>query len=444
MSLSSLFIFAEIFLVLLIVAGFIFYYLNNLNNELLEQLKKQKAKLKDEKKHAKGLRITIQQQLEQIKALESQLAALSVEDSDDSVLETELEEKVQQLSAQVDKLKSQLDSKSKIIESLNQSIEQTKAQANLAEQKIQKLENELADPSKDIAEDFENLYYELRNAIAYNMTGGEMVLERLQEHLDETGNEIEGAKLRELKERYSSLGEMVGVVGEIELFNEDDEQQKKDEKKVIDNAQQIVKNVSETLQEAQDLEDQWAKYENSSEKEISDLRRELAETNLMNKKLRDDLDNVNDQLMRFVAKARLFQAQKEQMKASKATQNQMHRNYMSLSADYKALSRKFKTLQARNNILTNQLAKHSDDKESIEKLNELRSLLENKEEQMDRLELEKQMLEQQFMLISKESDENFNANRALERLKSEHALLEQQFIEVLNELESNEAVDQQE
>jgi len=140
--------------------------------------------------------------------------------------------------------------------------------------------------------------------------------------------------------------------------------------------------------------------------------------------------------MAFIKKARMFQAQKEQIKMHKATQNQMHRNFVNLSSDYKKISRKFKTLESKNEILNVQLANSSDDPEVLSKLEKLREQLEEKEKVMDRLVVEKEMVEQQFLSMSEEAQDENDSSQALDRLKSEHQLLEQQFLDVLSELDT--------
>ncbi|WP_444994608.1 hypothetical protein [Aliikangiella sp. IMCC44359] len=435
MSSSLILIFSEVFLVLVGISAFLFYYLNNINNDLLSKIDRLSKSLKDEKKHTKGLRVKIQEQLSIINDLEGKLQAVSdLSDDEESLVDDELSNNKDEILAK----QQALEKKQKKIESLNQQLNKLQKQLGQSQSKIEQLKAELLNAPGSLDKDYEQLYYELRNAVAYNMTGGDLVLERLSEHLDETGNSSESDKLAELKERYNSLGEMVGVVGEVELFSDAEKIQKKQETEVIRNTQSLVQNVSETLQEAQELEDQWSRHEKSAEKELSELRMELNETSHMNRKLRTDLDKANEQLLRFVAKARLFQAQKEQMQASKATQSQMHRNFINLRADYKSISRKYKTLKARNEILNAQVANSTENIESVKKLQALRANLEAKESEMDRLELEKDMLEQQFLMIAKESDESLLANKELERLKSEHILLEEQFLEVLKQLEKNE------
>ena len=64
--------------------------------------------------------------------------------------------------------------------------------------------------------------------------------------------------------------------------------------------------------------------------------------------------------------------------------------------NYKKLSRQFRTLESKNEILNTQLKNSTDDIEIIDKLDKLREQLEEKESIMDRMLVEKEMIEQHW------------------------------------------------
>ncbi|TQV86624.1 hypothetical protein [Aliikangiella coralliicola] len=427
MSASGLIIIGEVFLVLVGIGGFLFYYLNNLNNELRSSNDKLREKLKDEKRRAKGLRVKIQDQNKTIVELEKKIENIDGRSDSSQQALTELESEYQSVQQQLEELENSN-------QNLQQQLSNLEKELESSHKKAQQLESEL---NRSDDENYEELYYDLKNSIAYNMSGGDQVLDVLRDRLRENGNLAESEKLAELKERYNSLGEMVGIVSEVELFVDIDEEEEENELEKIEEAESISSDVNDTLKAAKALEESSGKMLESKEQEVAKLTSELVEALAMNKKLSGDLEITNNQLLAFVAKARTFQAQKEQIKMHKATQNQMHRNFVNLNADYKQLTRKHKTLEARNEMLAAQLRNSSEDNETINKLEVLRSQLEDTEKVMDRLIIEKEMLEQQFLTVSEESLVHSESTKALERLTSEHQLLEQQFLEVLNELDAD-------
>ena len=438
MSTSGIVIIGQIFLVLVGVAAALLYYLNNLNNDLQLTIEQLREKLKDEKRHAKGLRVKIQDQAKRLTELEEAIVS-------DEQAESDLKEKYNSLESEYEAIQSQIESLENQLQKEKSSNKKSAADLQSLQEKNQTLNERIDDLSNELSKskanedgkDYESLYYDLKNAIAFNMNGGDRVLDTLRERLIENGNMAESDKLSELKERYNSIGVMVGVADNVVIFAEEDEEEEETEKenKQIDNAEDMIKQVGQTLESIGDLESESVEIISSGDEQAIELSKRLSEAHNLNKQLKEDLNVTTNQLMAFVQKAKLFAAQKEQIKMHKATQNQMHRNYVSLSNDNKVLQRKLKNVETENQILAARTDKS--DPELISKLEKLRSQLENKESEMDRLKVENEMLEQQFLSISEESNLHSETESALDRLTSEHQLLEQQFLEVLGELEKD-------
>ena len=436
MSQPNLIIIGEVFLALVCGAGFLFYFLNNLNNQLHDNNESLKKKVEDEKRNVKGLRVKIQDQIKKITSLEQQLKS-NVDGVESTAKEYKSLKKKYQ-SAQV-----HIKSQEKENKQLSNKISSLQKNKTSLQEKIQQLEAELSSKQESNKENFEELYHDLKNSVAYNMSGGSQILGTLKERLIENGNFDEGEKLSELKERYNSLGEMIGAGDNVVLFDQVPEKNDDEYLEKIQEAEGLVNEANETLKQAELLKEISKEGYDTSQEEVKKLLFELDEVSLVNNKLKDDLNKTSDQLSEFIKKARLFQAQKEQIKMHKATQNQMHNNYVNLSSDFKQLSRKFKTLEARNEILNSQVKNSSENPEVIDKLDELRAQLEEKEKIMDRLVVEKEMVEQQFLSISEDSNLEAESGQALERLQSEHQLLEQQFLEVLTELDIDKSTIEQ-
>ena len=444
MSPASLVIVGEVFLVLIVIAGFLFYYLNNLNNQLFEQNQKLKKSLKDEKRHAKGLRVKIQELTEKANQIQSEFDAYKAENDssaeDKSSLQAEyqaLQIQLTELETEKKKLDKQFSKLQKQAQKKQSQIDELEAQLESEKKKAISLQQEAHASNKDDDIDYESMYHDLRNSIAFNMEGGKDYLDVLKERLLENGNTEESDQLEALKERYNSVGEMVGLVSDVEFFNEeDDEAEKQRELEKINLAEGAVDEANRLLMEAQGQDKTVCDIGSNEQESLMFLRRDLSESNLMNQRLRSKLDKTTTQLMAFVKKARVFQAQKEQIKMHKATESQMHRNFVNLNAEFKQVSRKYKTLNSRNEILNAQLKSSLDNSEKVARLEEMTQQLEAKEQAMDRMIIEKDMLEQQFLTMSKESDIEAESSEALARLQSEHRLLEQQFMEVLNELDT--------
>ncbi|WP_196137387.1 hypothetical protein [Aliikangiella sp. G2MR2-5] len=450
MSTSSVVILGQVFLVLIVVAGALLYYLNNLNNELQDAIESFREKLKDEKRHSKGLRIKVQ---EQIRTIESLQRLLDSEKSKDSDLSKQLEEiaaeyeELQAVLAKLEKSESKLSKKLKDSEQseelLKETLDSLKSRLNELEDKLEEQNTSVLDNTlmTDVEEvNYEELYHELKNAIAFNMTGGEQVLDVLRSRLLENGNYSESEQLGQLKERYNSIGEMVGVVDDVTIFSDEQADSKTNEEAEaeIDQAEASLEQANKTIKQAEAFTTSNLKENESLEEQINLLTGKLSEALKIKDKLKKDLSITSEQLMAFVAKAKVFHAQKEQIRMHKATQNQMHRNYVGLSNEHKELSRKYRNLEARNKLLQVQAESQNVDPELVNKLEGLRSKLEEKESIMDRLKVENEMLEQQFLKISKESTVADETAQALARLTSEHQLLEQQYLEVLNELDKTE------
>ena len=424
MSSSNLVILSEILLILFVGIAYLFYQLNKLNDQLLHKNDALISNLKDEKRNTKGLKVKIQEQKKSLVCLQNEINQLTEEIKP-------REKKLKQLDAECYSQQLEINTLIKEIEQLKGDLSTTKKSLVSTNKLNRQLQLEQVTSQANTSEDYEEMYFDLKNSIAYNMVGGDQVLDALRERLQENGNIDEGEKLAELKERYNSLGGMLGNFAESGSNSEINEQEK------IIYAENLVNSAQETLNQAEALSEGGNTDVSESELQVDKLVEELDQVMLMNDKLREDLEKTTAQLNVFISKARLFQSQKEQINMHKATQTQMHKNFVNLSSDYKMMSRKFKSLEAKNDVLTAQLANASDDPEVLGKLEKLREKLEVKEDMMDRMLVEKDMVEQQFLLISEESQEQADSSQALERLKSEHQLLEQQFLDVLSELDSN-------
>lgn len=418
MSAASLIITGEIFLVLLVIGGGVFYYLNSLNTQLVQNNESLKQKLKEEKKHLKALRERIQELTDKLSAQKEQLLTLAEKESQLSQLETQcstLETELSDAQSSYSLLQSQLN------DALNTIQEKESAEAS-----------KVADSGTKT--DYEEMYYDLKNSIAYNMEGGGNYLDILKERLRDNGNIEESQNIEQLKERYNSISQVVGIVSDVEMFNQEEEPPDTLEnirfaEGAVDQANSLLKDIAS--RKNRDLE----KGESEQDSVIL-LKAELGEVNLIKDKLETELEKSAAQLMAFVAKARLFQAQKDQIKMHKATEAQLHRNFVNLNAEYKLLARKHKTVDARNEVLNIQLKKMLEDDEAVSRIESMREDLEQKEQEIDRLSIEKEMLEQQYIMMSDDFSEEAESSDALERLRSEHELLEGQFMEVLNELKT--------
>ena len=438
MSTSGIVIVGQIFLVLVVIAAVLLYYLNSLNNDLQLSIDQLRERLKDEKRHAKGLRVKIQEQANKIAELEKTLSSIEKTDQENNDKYQSLEAEYQALQSQVESLESSLSKEGKQLKKLqlkNDALTQQLDESKLALQELK--QKEKTKPIIEPEQDFETKYYELKNAIAYNMDGGEHVLDSLRQRLLDNGNLAESEKLGELKERYNSIGEMVGVVDQVVLFDNEVVEDKaiEQENEQIDDAEGLIRQAEETLKSMDDIEHQTQAIKESDNEQVIQLSKRLNEASMQNQTLKKELNTSTQQLLAFVAKAKLFVAQKEQIKMYKATQNQMHRNYVSLSNENKLAQRQIKSLQNENKILAAKSKNEATDPELMNKLDTLKNKLQEKESEMDRLKIENEMLEQQFLTISKESDVHAETESALDRLTSEHQLLEQQFLEVLGELE---------
>jgi len=424
-------IIGEVFLLVFAVGGYLVYSLLSLNNDLNENNSDLTRKLKNAKSRAKGLRIKIQELHSKISGLEKQMSQEAVEDK-------ELTEKLLSIEKQNQMLQQQT-------EALNQENKKAKQDNQSLSKDLKRIETELKNKSKEPVktqsskENYKELYYDLKNSIAYNMTGGEQAIDLLRDRLVENGNVAESEQVDLLKERYNSIGTMVGMVEDVEIFGSNEENDQEDaELKVIEQAEALVDGVQQSLKNAESLTQIDRSNSLFTQEEMDLLIEDLQKVNHIKDGLVSDLEKTSSQLRAFIAKARMFQAQKEQIKIHKSTEAQLHRNLTNLGSEYRQLSRRFKTLEARNEILNSQIKRSTKDEELIDKLGALRSELETKEELMDRLILEKEMLEQQFMLMSVEADIELESSKTLERLEAEHQLLEQQFLELLNEIEETE------
>jgi len=425
-------IIGEIFLVLFAVGGYLVFYTLEKNNQLRETNFSLSRQLKDAKSRAKGLRVQVQELNTQIQQLEKSLAEKSKVDSD-------LEDKIATIETEKEKLNAK-------VEQLSQKKSKIQKQNDSLASDIKTLQTQLKSaseaPAKNIepAESYKDLYYELKNSIAFNMSGGEQVIDMLRDRLVENGNINESKQMDQLKEKYNSIGSMVGLVTDVELFdsNEQEEQTKMELQQIVD-AEMLVDDMELSLRDLDGFENKNTADLTLSQKEMDLLIEEINHLTEIKNSLSNDLNKTSIQLKAFIAKAQMFQAQKEQISLQKATNAQMHQNLTKLGSDYRLLSRRFKTLESRNDILNTQLTRDSKDEEFVKNLEDMREKLEKKEESMDRLLLEKDMLEQQFMLMSEESEIELKSSKTLQRLQSEHELLEEQFLGLLKEFESKDS-----
>jgi chromosome segregation ATPase len=427
-------IIGEVFLVLLGVSAYFFYSLFSLNKQLTEKNETLKAKLSDARSRMKGLRAQIQSQNKKIKKLEAE-----------ATKKAETKQKHQQKMEQLVELKEKAqESEISAKQDLSKLKQQFDKLCSESEIQQQKLDKHTKDKDKERArqvivqeeENFRELYYDLKNSIAYSMSGGEQALELLRNRLAENGNTEASDELGKFKERYSSVGGMVGLVDDVVIYDEEDVEIDADMKE-IERAESLMQQVEDSLTSAQDMDDFDRSNLEFTQQEMDRILNRLDEVTRVKEALTSDLDKTSLQLRAFISKAHVFQAQKEQIRMHKDTEKQLHRNLANLGNDYRQLTRQFKTLEARNDILGAQLKNSSQDKESIEKLTQLRGELEETEKSMDLLRLEKEMLEQQFLMMSKEMDFEEESSETLERLEAEHELLEQQFLDLLKELENS-------
>jgi len=240
---SNLVIVGEILFVFVGGAAFLFYQLNKLNDQLQHKSDSLKDKVKDEKRNAKGLRVKIQEQNKSLAKLQNEIEQQAADNVPQENKYRELEKdyislksKFDTLQKENDKLKGDLSKNRKLIESSNK--------------KINQLQSEQGAQANKNSDDYEELYFDLKNSIAYNMTGGDQVLDTLRERLRDNGNVEEGEKLAELKERYNSLGGMVGSVSDVEIFVDSDPNKGESEQKKIEYAEELVSSAKETLKQA--------------------------------------------------------------------------------------------------------------------------------------------------------------------------------------------------
>jgi len=418
------------------VGGYFFYTLFSINRALSQKVENLKCQLKDTKSRVKGLRIQVQEQNVKLKKLESEIAK---KDEENSQHLSKCQSQIEQLESEKQSIEGSFDQLKKQKLELEKNGQSLKNELDELTTKLESQATEKEKPSSDISSDnYKELYYDLKNAIAYSMSGGEQALNMLRDRLIENGNMTEGEELDEFKQRYNSLGEMVGLVVDVEIFDED-EKEVEAEVKAIEQAETLIESIDESLKNAKDFSEIDISNLEFTQQEMDRIVKKLDQVTGIKNQLTTDLEKTLSQLRAFIAKAHMFQAQKEQIRMHKGTEKQLHRNLSNLGDDYRQLARRVKTLSARNDILTTQLNNSTQDKDSVTKLNKLRESLESKEEIMDRLIIEKEMLEQQYLAMSEEIEIDLESGKVLQRLESEHQLLEQQFIELLNELESKNA-----
>lgn len=435
MSSTTLIIIGEVFLVLVGIGGYLFFYLNNLNNQLFEKNQQLRDKLKDEKRHAKGLRIQIQDLNEKLQTIDKEFNQYREEHEAAAANSADIEQEYQAVQVQLAEIEAENEKLQTKVATQETQVNARVMEIDELNQKLEQLESELTTAVDESGIDYEQMYHDLRNAIAYNMSGGEDYLETLRDRLAENGNVDDARNLEELKERYNSLGEMVGIVSEVELFDDDGADEDKEALGKIDDAEGSVDYANKLLQEAKDMEGTVCNISSNQDEQIKILRADLVKSNDMNQRLRSELDRMSMQLMAFIAKAKAFQSQKDQIRMHKATHSQMHRDWVKLNTEHKTLQRKFRTLESRNEILSAQMGNRSShDNEKVEQLADMRQKLEAKEHEMDRMIVERDMLEAQFISMSQESSLEAESSEQLKRLKQEHKLLESQFMEVLTEL----------
>ena len=430
---NQVLIVAEIFVVLIGVSAYLFFKLFNINNTLKEENETLTFKLKDAISRNKGLRVQIQELKQQIEDIEKERSS---DRKDDLAAIEALENKNKKMKKQKDTAQEAANFAVKQRTEMKEHVDQVKKELQALKNQ-QSFQTAQEQGLKNEEDNYKEMYHDLKNSIAYTMSGGEQALEELKNRLAENGNHSASEDLDSFKERYSSLGEMVGLVVDVELFDED-EKETENELRELENAENIIGNVEESLLNAQS----YSNFDPSSlqftKEEMDRVVKELDEVSKVKDRLAGDLEKTSTQLRAFIAKAQMFQAQKEQMRMHKKSELQLHRNISKLSSDHRQLARKYKTLETRNEILTTQIKNSGQDQVQIERLSELRGQREKSEAAMDRLILEKEMLEQQFMLISEDADIEMTSSKALERLKDEHQLLEAQFFSLLEEFDSSE------
>ena len=227
----------EIFLVLQGVSAYLFYKLFYLNNSLKQANETLTHKLKDAISRNKGLRV-------QIKELKQQITDLEKDRSSDREND---QAEIAMLLEKNDKMAKQKDTAQ---EAANFAIKQRNEMKNHVDEvkkELQALKNQQSSQSaqdqteKNEGENYKEMYHDLKNSIAYSMSGGEQVLDELRNRLEENGNVSASEDLDKFKERYSSLGEMVGLVVDVELFDEDE---KESENKMM---HCMLKNLQERL-----------------------------------------------------------------------------------------------------------------------------------------------------------------------------------------------------
>ena len=86
----------------------------------------------------------------------------------------------------------------------------------------------------------------------------------------------------------------------------------------------------------------FARLEASEDETLAIIKRDLCDANLLNQRLRKELDHTTTQLKSFVTKAKLFITQKEQLKLSRVAQSQMKQDFMNQTVELKQAVLKYK------------------------------------------------------------------------------------------------------
>lgn len=428
----SIIITIEIFIALLGLSAYFLYSLLLMNKNLRQQKEALLYRLKDVNSRLNGMRVQIQKQNSEIKrfkiASKNKPLEKSLTDTAGGPLSIE---QMKRQKRNADQAAEHEKKKRVDLENMKSALQ------NQLKQLEKKIENEKKsrESGEKLDKSYKELFYDLKNSIAYNMTGGDHTLDILRKRLIKNGNVEASQELDALKERYNQLGEMVGLVSEVEIYDEaDDIDETKAELMEIENAESLVDEMDKSLEKASSGGVIDTSNLEFTKEQMEKIVIELENTTEVKNNLAQNLDKTANQLRAFIAKAHMFQSQKEQIRLHKGTEKRLHQNIANISNDYSQLGHRYKALESKLQ-LDNQQANND---ESLEKLNQLKDDLEIKEDEMLRLNLEKDMVVQQFMALSKEADTEADSSQSLKLLESEHKLLEQQFFEILKELEAYE------
>ncbi|MCO7224802.1 hypothetical protein [Pleionea sp. CnH1-48] len=310
-----------------------------------------------------------------------------------------------------------------------------------ADQKYQSIlaQNEKLVKEIEALSEFKQSFQRILSSASEHYQSGTELLSQMSSS-DSPLSEEHQALMEELGQKFALLGNTIGE-DELEEGSSSSKAQPDIDLSSTESAEQEIQKLKQMITSQREalerqLEEQQALSEDEYRKKMQEMNYILKESEICMDTLQSELEETKKQLNNLVDSAQDNDAQVDKATILKSKNNELYAKNMAIEDDNRHLKKMLAKEKHTSAILRRDLESGGGSSDSIV---ELQKKYEEQKLLVGRLELEKAMLEQQYLEVSELNDEVKEKEEAYRRLLLEHQMLEENYLEVVSKKEGNRA-----